>query len=324
MLLASCVNTPIDHKVSHNLLASVARCSVSCVNWALERQRMKLVFSFTGSTWLTPGAGPQGAWRRTWAWRSTTTTTNTTRRRRRHWSATAGRDRTTPSRTRTVKRYARKLSDFKPTRRPAKRLIWVTIGHCCCYHCPPSPFTRVQFSMNAITNPKFWFWGFHANKRPGLARCKKWNTLTNLHCFCTHALQWLVEGERGKDTKEKELRMIFHCTRFSAARGVGKKTSDIYNVHVTPAWNSLIFAQFHVLRKISRSRQEPNPCCEYHLFSPNCTCVCFTLAATGWGRQTQEEEEAESEEQGKDGREVTKSGAHRSGWTDLLSLWPGQ
>ncbi len=34
MLLASCVNTPIDHNVFHNLHARVARCSASCVNWA--------------------------------------------------------------------------------------------------------------------------------------------------------------------------------------------------------------------------------------------------------------------------------------------------
>ena len=36
MLLASCVNTPIDHNVFHILRACVARCSASCVNWALE------------------------------------------------------------------------------------------------------------------------------------------------------------------------------------------------------------------------------------------------------------------------------------------------
>ncbi len=34
MLLAICVNTPIDHSVFHNLLMPVARCSVSCVNGA--------------------------------------------------------------------------------------------------------------------------------------------------------------------------------------------------------------------------------------------------------------------------------------------------
>ncbi len=34
MLLASCVDTPIDHNVFHrpNLRAHVARCSASCVN----------------------------------------------------------------------------------------------------------------------------------------------------------------------------------------------------------------------------------------------------------------------------------------------------
>ena len=32
ILLATCVNTPIDHSVSHNLLTPVARCSASCVN----------------------------------------------------------------------------------------------------------------------------------------------------------------------------------------------------------------------------------------------------------------------------------------------------
>ncbi len=30
---ASCVNTPIDYNVFHNLPARVARCSASCVNW---------------------------------------------------------------------------------------------------------------------------------------------------------------------------------------------------------------------------------------------------------------------------------------------------
>ncbi len=35
MLLASCVNTPIDHNVFHYLHMPVARCSVPCVNWAL-------------------------------------------------------------------------------------------------------------------------------------------------------------------------------------------------------------------------------------------------------------------------------------------------
>ncbi len=34
MLLASCVNTPIDHNVLHYLCIPVVRCSVSCVNWA--------------------------------------------------------------------------------------------------------------------------------------------------------------------------------------------------------------------------------------------------------------------------------------------------
>ncbi len=34
MLLASCVNTPINHNVFHNLCAHVARCSTSYVNWA--------------------------------------------------------------------------------------------------------------------------------------------------------------------------------------------------------------------------------------------------------------------------------------------------
>ncbi len=34
MLLASCVNTPIDHSVFHYLDAPVTRCSVSCVNGA--------------------------------------------------------------------------------------------------------------------------------------------------------------------------------------------------------------------------------------------------------------------------------------------------
>ncbi len=34
MLLASCVNTPIDHNVFHNLFTHVARWSASCVNWA--------------------------------------------------------------------------------------------------------------------------------------------------------------------------------------------------------------------------------------------------------------------------------------------------
>ncbi len=34
MLLATCVNTPIDHNVFQNLRTPVARCSASCVNWA--------------------------------------------------------------------------------------------------------------------------------------------------------------------------------------------------------------------------------------------------------------------------------------------------
>ncbi len=38
MLLASCVNTHIDHNVFHNLHVRVSRCSVSCVNWALDFQ----------------------------------------------------------------------------------------------------------------------------------------------------------------------------------------------------------------------------------------------------------------------------------------------
>ncbi len=36
MLLASCVNTPIDHNVFHYLRAHVARCSASCVNRTQE------------------------------------------------------------------------------------------------------------------------------------------------------------------------------------------------------------------------------------------------------------------------------------------------
>ena len=36
MLLATCMNTPIDHNVFHNLHARVARCSASCVNGALR------------------------------------------------------------------------------------------------------------------------------------------------------------------------------------------------------------------------------------------------------------------------------------------------
>ncbi len=35
MLLASCVNTPIEHNVFYNLhVLVVARCSASCMNWA--------------------------------------------------------------------------------------------------------------------------------------------------------------------------------------------------------------------------------------------------------------------------------------------------
>ena len=34
MLLATCVNTPIDHNMFQNLRTPVARCSASCVNWA--------------------------------------------------------------------------------------------------------------------------------------------------------------------------------------------------------------------------------------------------------------------------------------------------
>ncbi len=34
MLLATCVNTPVDNNVFQNLHTPVARCSVSCVNWA--------------------------------------------------------------------------------------------------------------------------------------------------------------------------------------------------------------------------------------------------------------------------------------------------
>ena len=36
MLLATCVNTPIDHSVFHYLLAPVARCSAPCVNRGLR------------------------------------------------------------------------------------------------------------------------------------------------------------------------------------------------------------------------------------------------------------------------------------------------
>ncbi len=36
ILLAICVNTPIDHKADHNWCARVVRCSASCVNWALR------------------------------------------------------------------------------------------------------------------------------------------------------------------------------------------------------------------------------------------------------------------------------------------------
>ncbi len=50
MLLASWVNTPIDHNVFHNLRTRVARCSASCVNWAsicpLNPEDFHMVFLF--------------------------------------------------------------------------------------------------------------------------------------------------------------------------------------------------------------------------------------------------------------------------------------
>ena len=50
MLLASCVNTPIDYNVFHNLRAHVARCSASCVNWTRECMRIA-----TGNLKSLPG-----------------------------------------------------------------------------------------------------------------------------------------------------------------------------------------------------------------------------------------------------------------------------
>ena len=41
MLLATCVNTPIDHNVFHNLHVPVARCSASCVNGALITEALQ-------------------------------------------------------------------------------------------------------------------------------------------------------------------------------------------------------------------------------------------------------------------------------------------
>ena len=40
MLLVSCVNTPTDYNVFQNLHTPVARCSASCVNWALPNKNM--------------------------------------------------------------------------------------------------------------------------------------------------------------------------------------------------------------------------------------------------------------------------------------------
>ncbi len=50
MLLATCVNTPIDNSVSHNLLMPVARCSASCVNgvWGILKEKPH-TFWFTHS-----------------------------------------------------------------------------------------------------------------------------------------------------------------------------------------------------------------------------------------------------------------------------------
>ena len=52
ILLASCVNTPIDHNVFHNLRVHVARCSASCVNWAWRR------ITSAGVTDLSPPLDP--------------------------------------------------------------------------------------------------------------------------------------------------------------------------------------------------------------------------------------------------------------------------
>ncbi len=42
MLLGSCVNTPIDCSVFHNLRAHVARCSTSCVKLRFQRKYCRL------------------------------------------------------------------------------------------------------------------------------------------------------------------------------------------------------------------------------------------------------------------------------------------
>ncbi len=48
MLLASCVNSPIEHNVFHCLHVPVAGCSASCVNWALEEDQISLLKSWGG------------------------------------------------------------------------------------------------------------------------------------------------------------------------------------------------------------------------------------------------------------------------------------
>ena len=53
MLLATCVNTPIDCSVFHNLYAHVARCSASCVNGALIQKTNTKENSFELSEFWT-------------------------------------------------------------------------------------------------------------------------------------------------------------------------------------------------------------------------------------------------------------------------------
>ena len=61
MLLASCVNAPIDCRVFHNFRACAARCSTSCVNWAQDHFETQEHFSTKGQ---------KKVWELTWIFRS--------------------------------------------------------------------------------------------------------------------------------------------------------------------------------------------------------------------------------------------------------------
>ena len=77
MLLATCVNTPIDHNVFQNLRTPVARCSASCVNWAsrwfwnLTAQTVLLACLFWFQWWKSHAANTETLCRNLW-WRPET------------------------------------------------------------------------------------------------------------------------------------------------------------------------------------------------------------------------------------------------------------